>query len=177
MTHVFPWITERLADRHDRESFTCGKEPLDHLKLLAGQDLKRGGGVPFVGVEPGHPSRICGYYTLSSHGIEPTALPPETAKKLPRYPLLPATMLGRLARDSAFAGRGLGEFLSLDALHRAYRGSKEIASTAVIVGALDEAHAFYLHFDFAEFPESPNRLFLPMREIAALFPEPLDRKP
>ena len=88
-------------------------------------------------------------------------------------PLLAATMLGRLARAGAFAGRGLGEFLLLDALQRAYRGSKDIAATAVIVDAIDdEARRFYLHFDFREFPDRPARLFLTMREIAALFPDP-----
>jgi GNAT superfamily N-acetyltransferase len=116
---------------------------------------------------------VCGYYTLSSYGIEPAALPPEVAKKLPRYPLLPATMLGRLARAGAFAGRGLGEFLLLDALQRAYRGSKDIAATAVIVDAIDdEARRIYLHFDFREFPDRPAQLFLTMREIAVLFPDP-----
>jgi predicted GNAT family N-acyltransferase len=47
-------------------------------------------------------------------------LPDAVAKKLPRYPLLPATLLGRLAVSQGHRGRKLGRLLLADAMHRSY---------------------------------------------------------
>jgi predicted GNAT family N-acyltransferase len=115
-------------------------------------------------------TNICGYYTLSAFSIELAELPSDIAKQLSRYPVVPATLLGRLAVDSRFHGQKLGAFLLLDALQRAYQQADQIASAAVVVDAIDdEVRRFYLHFDFLVFPERQDRLFLPMRTIAELF--------
>jgi predicted GNAT family N-acyltransferase len=99
-------------------------------------------------------------------------LPKELIKKLPRYPEVPATLLGRLAIDITCRGQGLGEYLLSDALYRSLASSKEVASFAVIVDAIDErARDFYLHFNFIPFPESHNRLFLPMKTIEQAYRE------
>jgi predicted GNAT family N-acyltransferase len=118
--------------------------------------------------------RIAGYYTLSSDNIRLDDVPPELVKQLnlPRYPVLGATLIGRLARDLTFKSQGLGEILLVDALKRSLAMSRQIASTAVIVDAKDDkAHAFYRSFGFIAFPDSSNRLFLAMRTIATLYPD------
>jgi GNAT superfamily N-acetyltransferase len=165
------WIIEPLARHHDRKAFSCGKESLDrYLKQQARQDARRHAAAPFVAVAGKGDSVICGYYTLSAYGVDPGELPEATIKKLPRYPLLPATLLGRLAVDQSQRGRGLGEFMLMDALSKALAQSEQIAATAVIVDALDEeAWRFYHHFNFTPFPERRDRLFLPMSAIAVLF--------
>lgn len=87
---------------------------------------------------------------------------------LPKYPLLPATLLGRLAIDQSYQKQGWGDCLLMDALYRSYLN--EIASIAVVVDALDEgAVSFYEHYQFIRFPERPHRLFLPMKTIQTLF--------
>lgn len=92
------------------------------------------------------------------------------SSKLPYYPLVPATLLGRLAVDRMHQGRGLGGLLPIDALHRAYLRSSQIASAAFVVDAIDDhAFRFCRHFDFTPSPERPDHLFLPMVTIAALF--------
>ena len=83
-------------------------------------------------------SAVLGDYTLSSFGIDVGMVPPEIAKKLPRYPLIPATLLGRLAVDERHHGEGIGEFLFMDALHRSQGQSGPIAAVAVVVEAIDE---------------------------------------
>jgi len=111
---------------------------------------------------------VVGYYTLSSTGVQIGDLPEQTTRKLPRYPLVPATLLGRLAVDRVHHGKGYGRFLLADALYRALRS--EIASFAVIVDAKDEsARRFYERESFLPFPDQPMKLFRPMTDIERLF--------
>src|ERR1700678_3680557 len=156
------WVVEPLGSEHNREDFSCGNATLDrYLKEQASQDLRRGCATPFV-LSPGaNQSAIPGYYTLSSYGIDTGELPLDVARKLPRYPLIPATLLGRLAVDTRHQGEGIGEFLLIDALHRCLTQSVQIAAAAVVVEAIDDRAAqFYRHFGFTPFPSSAGRLFI-----------------
>lgn len=161
---------EPLARRHGRENFSCGNEELDrYLKHQANQDAKRKVAAPFVLVEKTKP-QVLGYYTLSSYGILVEDLPEEIIKKLPRYPVIPATLLGRLAVDVNFQKQGLGELLLMDALYRSLNQANIIGSSAVVVEAKDKkAVAFYTKFNFLPFKECTHRLFLPMKTISKLF--------
>ena len=97
-------------------------------------------------------------------------VPPEIAKKLPRYPLIPATLLGRLAVNERHHREGIGEFLLMDALHRSRAQSGQIAAVAVVVEAIDErAERFYQHFGFLPFPTITGRLFIMMKTVKQLF--------
>jgi predicted GNAT family N-acyltransferase len=166
---------EPLGD-HDRAAFCCQVEPLDrYLKQQATQDARKKAAVPFVLITAD--KRIAGYYTLSAATVKGADLPPDLLKKLrlPRYPDLPATWIGRLAVDVAFRGQHLGELLLLDALKRSWLGSQQVASLAVIVDAKDEsARRFYLHYDFLPFPEDDHKLFLPMQTVEKLFTNQAD---
>ncbi len=158
---------EVLGRQHDRSGFESGVEPLDrYFQTQAGQDAKKKMAALFVLVL--QDGSIAGYYTLSSTAIRLPELPTDTVRKLPRYPLIPATLLGRLAVDRRNQGRGYGRFLLADALYRAVRS--EIASFAVIVDAKDEsAKRFYERESFFPFPDQPLKLFRPMSDIEALF--------
>lgn len=162
---------EPLGD-HDRAAFSCGVEALDrYLRERASQDARRNVATPFLLVTGDN--RIAGYYTLSANIILAEDLPAEAVKKLkwPRYPELPATLIGRLARDNAFRGQGIGELLLMDALKRALKASAQVASLAVVVDAKDEeARRFYAEHEFLSFPDERKRLYLPMKTIAKLFP-------
>lgn len=121
---------------------------------------------PFVLVLPD--GAVAGYYTLSSTALKLAELPAQVTRKLPRYPLVPATLLGRLAVDRRHQGKGYGRFLLADALYRAVRS--EIAAFAVIVDAKDEsALRFYERESFLPLPDQPMKLFRPMDDIAKLF--------
>jgi GNAT superfamily N-acetyltransferase len=158
---------EVLGVQHDRSGFESGVEPLDrYFRTQAGQDARKNLAAPFVLLlEDGS---LAGYYTLSSTALKLPELPETLARKLPRYPLVPATLLGRLAIDRRHQGKGYGRFLLADALYRALRS--EIASFAVVVEAKDEnAERFYLRESFLPFPDQPRKLFRPMADIEALF--------
>jgi predicted GNAT family N-acyltransferase len=90
--------------------------------------------------------------------------------KLPRYPVIGATLIGRLARDVSFRGQGVGELLLLDVLKVSLKMSRQIASAAVVVDAKDgQARGFYMGFGFVAFGEHENRLLLRMDLVERLF--------
>ena len=163
------FIVEPLQPHHERSAFSCGVPALDlYLHAQASQDARRRVAVSFV-LTPGD-STVAGYYTLSQYAVSIGDLPQEIARKLPKYPLLPATLIGRLAISTFFRGRGLGEFLLYDALRRCLTGSAQLASIAVVVDAKDLAAAtFYKKHGFIDLPAKPNRLFLPMGIVEKLF--------
>jgi GNAT superfamily N-acetyltransferase len=160
---------EPLGRQHDRTAFQCAAEALDrYLKQQARQDADKRVAAPFVAVRPPD-VRVLGYYTLSASVLTLADLPDDLACKLPRYPQLPVTLLGRLAVDQSTKGQGLGEHLLLDALHRSLAHADEIAAMAVVVDAKDEnAVSFYRHYGFLPLQAKPNRLFVPMRSVAQL---------
>jgi GNAT superfamily N-acetyltransferase len=162
-----PLRVEVLGPHHDRSSFASGVEPLDrYFRSQAGQDARKNMAAPFVLVLPD--GAIGGYYTLSATGVKLTEFPADITRKLPKCPLVPATLLGRLAVDKIHQGRGYGRFLLADALFRAVRS--EIASFAIIVDAKDEAaRRFYERESFLPFPDQPLRLFRSMADIAKLY--------
>lgn len=158
-----------LGPAHDRAGFSSDVPELDdYLRLRAGQDARRKVAAPFVLVDEG--DSILGYYTLSAYSIRLDILPKEIARRLPRYPLIPATLLGRLAVSSDHRGLGIGRMLLMDGLRRSYQNTKEIASVGVVAEALAEiARAFYIHHEFMPMLNHPNRLFLPMGTIEKVF--------
>ena len=160
---------EPLGRQHDRTAFHCGADALDrYLKQQARQDADKRVAAPFVAVNPPN-TRVLGYYTLSASVVTLTDLPDELTRKLPRYPQLPVTLLGRLAVDESARGQRLGEHLLLDALHRSLTHADEIAAMAVVVDAKDEnAAAFYRHYEFIPLQAQPRRLYVPMRVVAQL---------
>lgn len=140
-----------------------------YLREQAGQDARRRVAAPFVASADG--VKVLGFYTLSATSIQLAEIPGALAKKLPRYPRLPATLLGRLATDLSARSVGLGRFLLVDAIIRAVRS--EIASFALVLDAKDEAAAaFYERESFIRLPGTPIRLLRRMDDLAALVAPP-----
>lgn len=167
--HEIRFRTEPLGDKHNRAAFSCGVDALDHyLQKQASQDVSKRVAAAFV-ITPDSET-IAGFYTLSAHVVSLSDLPTNVAKKLPRYPNVPATLLGRLAVSKDFRSRGIGELLVLDAFKRVLANAREVASAVVVVDAKDDrAREFYLHHNFIALPLQPNRLFFPVKTIEKLF--------
>ena len=158
-----------LAPSHDCESFTCGAESLDrYLRTQASQDMRRKANGVFVLSERAAPERILGFYTLCASALSKGEVPESARRLVPRYPLVNATLIGRLAVAREGQGRGLGAILLTDALRRAYASAGTVGSSMIVVDALDErAVAFYVAHGFIRLPDS-LRLVLPMSSIAGL---------
>lgn len=154
------FVTAILSRGHDRDGFSCGVEALDtYLREFAFQDIKRRVAGCFVMLDDA--DEIAGFYTLAATSVPLNLLPPAVTKKLPRYPVLPAMLISRLAVATKHQGQGLGRALIADAIIRTE--SFRIGAYALIVDAKDDsASAFYAANGFAPIPENAQRMFLPM---------------
>ena len=153
-----------LDDQHDRIGFACGVDSLDrYLRTQASQDVRRKANGVFILVEPDKPDVVLGYYTLCATGVAQGDVPAAARKHIPRYPLVSATLIGRLAVSKDRQGQRLGAVLLADALRRAFESASTVGSSMVVVDALDAPTAgFYAAHGFVRLPDS-LRLVLPMR--------------
>ncbi len=163
------YLFEPLGPHHNRAAFSCGVVALDrYFRQQASQDLQRNLAAVFV-LRDTTSELVIGYYTLNATSLESTGLPPAVTTRLPRYPVLPAVLLGRLAVDERYQGQGFGELLLVDALRRSLATSEQIAAMAVVVDAKDDAaRGFYERYGFQRFLDDEYRLFIPMTTIANL---------
>ena len=150
------YAIELLAG-HDRSTFVSDAPSLDrYFQQQVTQDVRRRIAACFVAVATTD-AKVAGFYTLSATSLILDQLSPERARKLPRYPVVTAILLGRLAIDVSHQGRGLGGALVVDALLRAARS--EVVGHVMVVDALDEAAArFYQHLGFERLADDPYRL-------------------
>lgn len=161
---------EPLGD-HDRAAFSCGNASLDrYIREQASQDVKRGLASVFVITAKDEPKQILAYYTLSSRELKLNQLPEKIAKKVGTYGHVGVTLLGRMAVTEKYKGTGVGALTLMNALDKSLVTSKDVASWAVFVEAIDsDAAKFYRKYGFIELPEDKLKLFLPMKTIAQLF--------
>lgn len=159
-----------LETHHRRDAFRCGVDSLDaYLRTQAGQDMRRRTNGVFVLTGRAEPDTVMGYYTLCATALAPGTIPEAARKHLPRYPLVSATLIGRLAVAAHLQGQRLGALLLADAARRAWLSAESVGSTMLVVDALDEsAAAFYAAFGFVRLPDS-LRLILPLRVIERIF--------
>jgi len=155
-----PITIEPLGKQHDRGGFSCGQAALDDwFRRRAGQDERRDVARVFVAID--RELGVVGFYSLAAYALSLADLPPDIAKKLPRYDAIPAALIGRLARDVRMRGQKMGELLLADAIRRVLAANVSLAVFAIVVDAKDQpARDFYSGFGFAPFPSRPNRLFL-----------------
>jgi GNAT superfamily N-acetyltransferase len=152
------FTVEPLGAAHNRKGFSCGVAALDrYLHELAAQDIRRRVSNCFVACDTA--GTIAAYYTFAATSFPISDLPPEETKRLPRYGVLPAGLLGRLAVDQRFRGQRLGGALIIDAARRA--AGADPAIFALVVDAKDDtAVAFYEHLEFRRFVSRPMPLYL-----------------
>jgi len=165
---VSTYLIEALdATRHRRAEFQCESAELtEFLRTRARKEMQARSSACFVLVEETDPGRIVGYYTLTQTSIDVGQFPEPLAKRLPRYPRLGATLIGRLARDLAWKGKHVGQLLLIDALRRCVRHSSEIGAVAVVTDPKDDnARVFYESHGFRLLDE--RRMFIPMTELIA----------
>lgn len=150
-----------LSRSDDLAGFECRNPIFDrYLKERASQDMRRRVATVVLMKAGAEPS-ILGYYTVSSSSIALSDVPAVIQKRLPRYPMIPAVLVGRLALDHRREGQGLGRLLLINALERVAK--LDVAVWGVVVDAVDESAArFYERFEFLRLESDPGRLILPI---------------
>ena len=156
-----------LSPDMDKSGFTCGEAALDtYLQKLASQDMKRGFATAIVARAETAPNKIIGYYTLSAASVLLDNVPAEMARKMPRYPNIPAVRLGRLAVASGMQGQHVGSLMVLDALRRSC--ANELAWALFLVDAKNERiAAFYERFLFQRFSDNALHLWMHRKQVKA----------
>jgi ribosomal protein S18 acetylase RimI-like enzyme len=156
-----------LEDHHDCAAFESGVDNLDrYLKARASYDIRKR--VASCWVMTDGSDQAIAFYSLTTKMIVLSDLPPELAQQHPRFPTVPATVLGRLAVDHRFRGRGLGELMLIDAFARTL--GCDIATYALIAEANNEtAGSFYRAYHFQPLRRTERQLFISMTEVAKLF--------
>ncbi len=158
---------ERLAKSHPRKKFQSGQTQVDDwlaTKALQNQDKH----LSATKVLLDENATIAGYYTLATGQVDFGDLPTEETKKLPRR-MLPVAILAWLGVDANHQGKGLGARLLAQALNDCYQAGQTFAFIAVILDCIDDiAKRFYQHYDFAELPGYPSRLFLSFQQLEAM---------
>jgi GNAT superfamily N-acetyltransferase len=151
-----------LTGTHDRQSFDCGRPPLNGwLQQVARQHQEKGLSKTWVAIREEAPEHICGFYALTLTELENQTLPPAWRKKLPRR--IPGVRLGRLAVDLRYQCKGLGDLLLVDALARAQTIHTQAGGIGLLVDAMDaQAAGYYLRLGFKASPDNPLLLFLPV---------------
>lgn len=156
---------EPITADHDVEPFSCGKPALDFwLKTRALSNHEKG----FTAVMVVHQSgRVVGYYGLAPTAVLPVSLPRSIKTGQPPSPV-PCLLLGQLAIDRGWAGKGVGTALLAHALQRCAQGARLIGGRAVIVNALDEqAAAYWARRGFLASKDDPFVLFRSIPDIVA----------
>lgn len=161
------FVVEPLAKAHSRSAFTCGNERIDsYFRDTVSQDVKRRYAACFVARDIAT-DRVAGFYTLSSSNVPLNEVPESLAKKLPRYPTVPAVLIGWLGRHSDYAGQGLGEALLFDAIKTV--ATAPVGAHAIFADAIDDtAAAYYAAFGFTPLIGRPNTLYLPVATALGL---------
>lgn len=155
---------EPLGANHVLQHFDCGRPSLNEwLKKKAAKAQRVGGSSrTFVVCSPA--DQVVGYYALATGSINREDVPGKVKKNMPNP--IPVILLGRLAVDQAFKGKGLGAGLLKDALLRVINAAEQIGVRAVLVHALDDqAKNFYLKHGFYESPTNDLTLMITVEEL------------
>jgi GNAT superfamily N-acetyltransferase len=156
---------ELLTAAHDLAEFSCGKLSLDRwLKTRALSNQEKG----FTAVLVVHEAnRVIGYYGLAPTAVVPPILPRSIRTGQPPDPV-PCLLLGQLATDQNWIGKGIGTGLLKHALQRCVMAADLIGGRALIVNAVDvEAAAFWRRRGFIPSKDDPLLLFRSIADIAA----------
>ncbi len=154
-----------LADLHELNDFFSGVPSLDDwLKRRARANQLSGASRTFV-VTENH--NVVGFYALASGAIAAPSSVGRFRRNMPDP--IPVAVLGRLAIDRSWQGKGLGRALFRDCALRVAHAADTIGIRGIVVHAIsDQAKAFYLALGFDPSPAEPMTLMVTLADIRHL---------
>lgn len=157
---------QRLSSNHELDAFESGGAPLDDwLKRHARHNQAEDGSRTFV-VCAGR--RVVGYYSLAAGSLSPGAATGRVRRNMPNP--VPVILIGRLAIDRGWQGKGLGSDLLRDAVLRVLAAGDSIGVRAILVHAISPgAKSFYERHGFKASPVEPMTLMITLAEVRRAF--------
>ncbi len=140
-----------LTKAHESDGFSSGEPVLDDwLRQRAWDNLQLAASRTYV-ICPTGSNKVVGYYALSMGQILGHEVTGAMRRNMPKQ--IPSIILGRLAIDRTWQGKGLGRALLADVLRRALLASNEVSARLITVHAISlSAETFYLHHGFTRLP-------------------------
>jgi predicted N-acetyltransferase YhbS len=153
-----------LAEHHELDEFNSGEVSLDDwLRRRARANQAGGASRVFVVCDE---NRVVGYYSLSSTCVTLAIVPGRFRRNMPDP--IPVVLLGRLAIDRAWQGKGMGRALFRDAAMRVSQAAEAIGVRGILVHAIsDEARRFYLAVGFTACPGEKMTLVVTLQDLRA----------
>lgn len=153
---------EPLAEHHGLSAFSCGMPSLDDwLKRRARSNQASGASRTFVVCDG---DSVVAYYALAAGAVSAAEAPGRFRRNMPDP--VPVAVLGRLAVDQAYAGRGFGRAILRDCARRVMQAAETIGIRGVVIHALsEEAKAFYLAQGFDVSPLQPMTLMVTLADL------------
>lgn len=151
-----------LGDHHELAEFNSGVPELDDwLRRRARANQARGASRTFVVCEG---NRVIAYYALASGAVKQPEVPSRFRRNMPDP--IPVAVLGRLAIDQTYHGRGIGRALVRDAGLRLLNAAEVLGIRGVLVHAISEnARAFYEAVGFLPSPSDPMMLMVGLHDL------------
>lgn len=151
-----------LTAQHQLDDFVCGVDSLDEwLKKRAYANQINGASRTYVVADE---QKVVGYYCLASGALELKNTPSSIRRNMPDP--VPVAILGRLAIDKTYQGKGMGVGLLQDAVIRTAKAAEIVGIRGLLVYALSvEAKAFYEHHGFVVSPTQPMTLILSLKKL------------
>ncbi|CAN7604091.1 GNAT family N-acetyltransferase [Pseudoduganella sp. LjRoot289] len=152
-----------LAGEHDVSSFSCGVESLDQWLKRRAANQASGASRTYVACEG---PQVAAYYSLSSYAVGSDSAPGAFRRNMPDP--IPVVLLGRLAVDQKFQGRGIARALLRDAGQRVCQAAHTIGIRGLLVHAVnEEAKSFYQRVGFEVSPLDPMTLMITLADLKA----------
>ncbi len=153
-----------ITEHHQLDRFSSGIPSLDNwLKNKAKRNENRRASRTYVLCQD---DRVIGYYALASGSIAAGQAPRKIKRNMPNP--IPVMVLGRLAIDHEFQGKGYGDALLRDAILRILQAAEIAGIKAILVHAISEkAKQFYEKRSFIASPTDPLTMILPLESIVA----------
>ncbi|MFL6814583.1 MAG: GNAT family N-acetyltransferase [Bradyrhizobium sp.] len=162
-------VPEPLVARHDVTRFANGLHPsLDQWLRERARSSEGLSARTYVVCTSEEPERVVGYFSIAAAVEQRAALPSAKLRRgMPDH--VPLLLIGRLAVDSQWRGRGLGSALLGDALRRCLAASEIAGVRAIIAHAIDEAAAgFYERHGFVRSPLGERVMLMPIETARSL---------
>jgi GNAT superfamily N-acetyltransferase len=153
---------QKLTELHQLAQFQSGEESLDRwLKQRALKNERDGASRTYVVCVE---NQVVGYYCLANGAIASQIATGKTRRNMPDP--IPVMVIGRLAIDQNWQGRGLGKGLLRDAILRTRQAAEIAGIRAILVHAISEkAKQFYESCGFNASPIEPMTLMITIADV------------